>query len=254
MHFKYAKLTDIGNFRKANQDYLTFSTNKFGQSFGIVCDGMGGHAHGEIASKIAVDSFVKMFDSYDFNNLNNSEINKWLRKSVNEILEKMIDYASIHKETLDMGTTLTAILFANKKAYVVNIGDSRTYKLVNNNLFQISQDQNLWNSTPEEDRDEIKTNNNIFGKTSDVTFWKVLTSALGPSKTLRIDTYFLEDPYGVFILTSDGVHDYFDEEIVVATLQNQKLKLKDKAQLIISDAKDNMSTDNLSILIIEVSV
>ncbi|AXK51350.1 PP2C family protein-serine/threonine phosphatase [Spiroplasma alleghenense] len=251
MKYKHAKLTDIGNYRKMNQDNLDFFENSRGEAFGIVCDGMGGHAHGEVASKMAVDKFAKIFESQNFDGLDNNQINRWLRNSVTDILNDMIDYADQDLTTKDMGTTLTAILFANNCAYVINVGDSRTYKVVDNRLFQVSQDQNLWNSTPEAERKDIQMSG-MYDKATEVTFWKVLTSALGPAKTLRIDTYFIEDPKGIYILTTDGVHDYMDEDIVVSTLLNPKQKMKEKAHLIIEDAKDNMSTDNLSILIIEV--
>jgi len=251
MKFKHTLLTDIGNYRKANQDYLDFCTNKNGDAFGIVCDGMGGHAHGEVASKIAVEKFVDLFKKQNFSGMNQKAINRWLRNSVSEILNEMVEYSNDHFETRDMGTTLTAILFTQGSAFVINIGDSRTYKLVDDKLFQISQDQNLWNSTPEDERKDIQMSG-LYERANDITFWKVLTSALGPQKTLRIDTYYIDSPTGVYMLTSDGVHDYIDEDIVAATLSNRKIKLKEKAHTIIEDAKDNVSTDNLSILIIEV--
>ncbi|AGR41525.1 PP2C family protein-serine/threonine phosphatase [Spiroplasma taiwanense] len=250
MKFKYATLTDIGNYRKANQDFLDFFVNKNGEAFGIVCDGMGGHAFGEIASKLAVEKFVELFKKQNFFDMNQKEINRWLRNCINEILNEMIEYSNDRFETKDMGTTLTAILFTKIGGFVINIGDSRTYKLVNNSLFQITQDQNLWNSTPEAERKDIQMSS-LYEKANELTFWKVLTSALGPQKTLRVDTYFIEKQEGIYMLTTDGVHDYIDQDITVATLSNKKIKLKEKANLIVEDAKDNISTDNLSILIIE---
>ncbi|WP_339030282.1 PP2C family protein-serine/threonine phosphatase [Spiroplasma endosymbiont of Cantharis nigra] len=250
MKFKSAMLTDIGNYRKTNQDYLDFATKKTGEALGVVCDGMGGHAYGEVASKLAVQKFIEYFNQSDFSQLNQKEINRWLRSCVNNILTEMVEYSNERFETKDMGTTLTAILFTKDGGFVINVGDSRTYKLVNDNLFQITEDQNLWNSTPEAERKDIQMSG-IYEKANDVTFWKVLTSALGPQKTLRIDTYFVENQEGIYMLTTDGVHDYIDEEITASTLANKKVKLKDKASLIIEDAKDNISTDNLSILIIE---
>ncbi|AKU79426.1 PP2C family protein-serine/threonine phosphatase [Spiroplasma turonicum] len=251
MKFKHAMLTDIGNYRKLNQDYAGFSENGNGYAFGIVCDGMGGHAHGEVASKIAVEKFITLFDSQDFNGMSNKDINRWLRNSVNEILNEMVEYSNDHFETKDMGTTLTAILFTKVGAFVVNIGDSRTYKLVGEDLHQITQDQNLWNSTPEAERNDMKISG-LYSEVNEVTFWKVLTSALGPQKTLRIDTYYIEEMKGIYILTTDGIHDYMDNDLTISTLGNKKIKLKDKAFYIIEDAKENVSTDNLTILIIEV--
>ncbi|AKX33845.1 phosphorylated protein phosphatase [Spiroplasma litorale] len=250
MKFKHTMLSEIGNYRKLNQDYVGFVENN-GNAFGIVCDGMGGHAHGEVASKIAVEKFIKLFKEQDFNGLNQKDINRWLRNSVSEILNEMVEYSNEHFETKDMGTTLTAILFTSIGGFVVNIGDSRTYKLVGEDIHQITQDQNLWNSTPEAERNDMKMSG-LYSEVNEVTFWKVLTSALGPQKTLRIDTYFIEDISGTYFLTTDGIHDYMDNELTASTLANKKIKLKDKAFYIIEDAKENVSTDNLTILIIEV--
>jgi len=251
MTFKHAMLTDIGNYRKTNQDYFDFVLNKDGDAFGIVCDGMGGHAHGDIASKMAVNKFIEYFKNQNFKGMEQKQVNKWLHQSIKDIYEFMKKYGLENYQALDMGTTLTAILFVNNEGYVVNVGDSRTYKIVNNKMFQITQDQNLWNSTPENERDDFQATNFPNNRVDDGTFWKVLTSSLGPQKTLKIDTYYIERPAGIYMLTTDGIHDYIDEEITASTLLNPKTSLKDKTKLIIEDAKENMSTDNLSILIID---
>ncbi|WP_342269053.1 PP2C family protein-serine/threonine phosphatase [Spiroplasma endosymbiont of Aspidapion aeneum] len=252
MKFSFTKITDIGNYRKQNQDNLEFYTNKNDDALAIVCDGMGGHAKGEIASKIAVENFGKIFKKSSFTGLTKNEINRWLRATISEVLNDMVDYANLHPQTKDMGTTLTAVLFTGGFAYVVNIGDSRTYKLVEDRLYQVTQDQNLMNSTTPDEKEDIKMSG-LYGYTNDVTFWKVLTSALGPNKTLKIDTYFIDQPYGLYMLTTDGVHDYIDDKIALVTLKNDTIKLKEKAKMLVEDAKDNGSTDNLSILMVNVT-
>lgn len=253
MKFKTVQLTDIGNYRKSNQDFLDFVENKTGQALGIVCDGMGGHASGDVASKLAVTNFVALFKKANFKKIVTSEaIHAWIRKTVNEVLEVMIKYSNVHRETLDMGTTLTAVLFIDdERAFVVNVGDSRTYKLnvQEESIEQITLDQNLENTTTEKEKESAR-NTMLFQRMTEQTFWKVLTSALGPKKQLKIDIYDIK-PQGSWMLTTDGIHDYIDDEMIVATLLNAKMKQKRKAQLIIEDAKDNMSTDNLSILLIE---
>lgn len=60
----------------SNQDYFDFANNSFNNYIAIVCDGMGGHQHGEVASKMAVDSLVAHFKRTNFNNLTDEEINK----------------------------------------------------------------------------------------------------------------------------------------------------------------------------------
>ncbi|ATZ18598.1 phosphorylated protein phosphatase [Williamsoniiplasma somnilux] len=251
MKFKSASLSEIGNFRKSNQDFLAAEKNKDGDLFAIVCDGMGGHAHGEIASKLAVQTFISNFKNSKFNNLTNSEINVWLRETTNKTMKVMLSYAEDFPDSLDMGTTLSAILFTNKKGFVINIGDSRTYKFVNEKLFQITKDQNLWNSTADEEKEKINKAANYGNRFNEFTYWKVLTSALGPKKTLKIDTYLIKEPIGLYMLTTDGVHDYIDQESVIEILSS-KAKLKSKCTKIVEYAKGDLSTDNLSILLVEV--
>ncbi|WP_280123351.1 PP2C family protein-serine/threonine phosphatase [[Acholeplasma] multilocale] len=252
MKYKVAEISDIGNYRKSNQDYLGFEKNKDGDLFGIVCDGMGGHAHGDVASKIAVKKFIELFKEETFSNKTKEEINKWLRECIESILISMKMHASEREETLDMGTTLTAVLFANNQGYVINVGDSRTYKYTNDKVYQITKDQNLWNSTPEEERNKINQEGAFGARFNEVTYWKVLTSALGPNKTLKIDTYLIKEPKGLYFLTTDGIHDYVDEETLKEIVESNE-KLKRKCQDLVDYAKGNLSTDNLSILMIEVS-
>ncbi|ATZ17077.1 phosphorylated protein phosphatase [Williamsoniiplasma luminosum] len=251
MKYKAAGLTDVGNYRKNNQDDFAFCSNKQNNFFAIVCDGLGGHVGGEIASHMAVAEFIGLFKQTDFSILTNTEINLWLRESVYQILKIMSNKAQKSPEIKDMGTTLTAILFANEKGFVVNIGDSRTHKFTKNKIYQITKDQNLLNSTSKEDRKNLKQPN-VFGpQLNEITYWKVLTSALGPTKTLKIDTYMVNEPKGLYFLTSDGVHDHLEDYTTIDILAN-KSSLKKKGKELIDLAKSNLSTDNLTVVLVEV--
>ncbi|PPE05014.1 phosphorylated protein phosphatase [Entomoplasma ellychniae] len=252
MKFKIEGITNIGNYRKSNQDFIGFLDKKNGSSISVVCDGMGGHAHGEIASKMAVELLLKNFHEVDLSNFTDSEINVWLRNSIKQILKEMKEYSNINIETKDMGTTLTAILFVNKKAFVVNVGDSRTYKISKNKISQVTKDQNLWNDTKNKEEKKKEIKKFLGAKFNELTYWKVLTSALGPNKNLKIDTYLIKEPIGTYVLTTDGVHDYIDE-VTLKEMVLEKSRLKTKAKEIVSYALKNLSTDNLSLLIVEAS-
>ncbi|WP_031542058.1 PP2C family protein-serine/threonine phosphatase [Mesoplasma photuris] len=251
MKFKAEKLSDKGIYRKNNQDYTDFAKNSHGDFFGIVCDGMGGHSFGEIASKISVDTFIEYFKESNFSGNTEEENFAWLSNGVKLIIKKMKAFAEAHPETLDMGTTLTCILFTNEKGYVLNIGDSRTYKFSNDKIRQITVDQNLYNNTDPEKRDEINNTKSYGTRFNEMTYWKVLTSALGPSKTIKIDKTLLNNIKGTYFLTTDGIHDYIDHDTIKDFLSD-KGSMKSKCANIISFAKGNMSTDNLTILMIEV--
>ncbi|WP_368486809.1 PP2C family serine/threonine-protein phosphatase [Spiroplasma sp. DGKH1] len=252
MNIRFGYKTDVGSYRSNNQDYFEFATNNYNNYLAVVCDGMGGHLHGEVASQLVVNSLVNHFQNVNFSGWNDEEVNQWLRKTVISIQEEMVNYAKINPDTSDMGTTLVAALIANQKVYVVNVGDSRLYKLHHNKIYQITTDQNMWNSTELKDKQELEFQGQYKKQYNTNTFWKVLTSALGPTKTLKIDTYVIEDIMGTYILTTDGIHDYVDEYDFIDALTSNN-KLNDKVKILIDRALENLSTDNLTGLIFEIS-
>lgn len=252
MKVKVVHWSETGNYRQSNQDYVGYSYNYSGDFLAIACDGMGGHVFGGVASKLSVNSFIDIFNNSNFNNYSQEDIINWLRDSVMNIKQSLKRYANNKKETTDMGTTLTALLIVQHldSSFIVNIGDSRAYKVINNKLHKITQDQNLWNETTDREHQEYEQKHESMNM-NNLTFWKILTSALGPTKNLKIDTYILKNPFGTYLLTTDGVHDYVDEKTIKEVLDLKKSP-KAKVHKIVKIAKNNLSTDNLSIMLIEV--
>ncbi|AGM26401.1 phosphorylated protein phosphatase [Spiroplasma syrphidicola EA-1] len=251
INVRFGFKTDIGAYRSSNQDNFDFATNNYNNHLAIVCDGMGGHQHGEVASKIAVEEMINYFHNVNFNAMSDEEINQWFRNTILVIQNEMINYAKIHPDTSDMGTTVVAALLANQKVYIINIGDSRLYKLHNHKIYQITTDQNMENSVEYRERQELEFQGQYKKQYNVHTFWKVLTSALGPTKTLKIDTYVVEDIAGTYLLTTDGIHDYVDDTDLVDVLSSSN-KLNDKVKILIDRALENLSTDNLTGLIFEI--
>ncbi|UWD34739.1 serine/threonine-protein phosphatase [Mycoplasma cottewii] len=251
MKIKISSLTHKGNYRKNNQDYLGYSKSIDGCFLAILCDGMGGHAKGEIASKTAVESFIERFEKTTFNNKSEQEINQWFDDTLSYSIEAMKVAAQDCPKKSDMGTTLSAIIFTNNKAYVINIGDSRVYKFSDNRLKQITIDQNLMNSNYDPEKIKERAQKLYGSRFNEMTYWKILTSALGPNKKMKPDNYVIDEIKGVYCLTSDGVHDYVDSQTFVDFLEIRS-SLKSKTKNIVKFAMGNLSTDNLSIIIIEV--
>ncbi|WP_375315344.1 protein phosphatase 2C domain-containing protein [Spiroplasma endosymbiont of Tipula paludosa] len=234
--------SDIGQFRANNQDAVQFVKNEYGQYFGIVCDGLGGHNGGETASWMAVNLYVSLFVKTDFSNFGDYEINNWLRQATIFVQESMVNYVKEYPQLTDMGTTVSLILITNNKAYLLNIGDSRIYEFYQQNFQQLTTDHNVLNMLHNN-----KTNANI-----EKTLWKALTSALGPNKKLQIDTFLVSNIKGItFMLTTDGLHDYLENYEMIDILQSNN-KLSQKAKSLVDLALDNVSTDNLTILIVEI--
>lgn len=239
--------TDVGNYRTNNQDAVLYLTNNTGQVIGVVCDGLGGHKCGEVASNMAVSMLKKFFETTDFTKLkHDKQIHAWLQEKIDIIQIEMNNFSLSNEQALDMGTTMVIILITNNKAYLVNIGDSRIYQYSEQGLKQLTVDHNILNlylqkNTTKESSVDLNH-----------TYWKALTSALGPRKPLKTDIFHL--PLIIpsyFLLTSDGVHDFLEEYEIVNILEKNG-NINNKVKLLIKQALLNVSTDNVTALLMEI--
>lgn len=239
--------TDVGNYRHNNQDAVLYLTNKTGQVMGVVCDGLGGHKCGEVASNMAVTMLKNFFEVTDFTKLkHDKQIDAWLQEKIDAIHSEMNNFSLTHQQAIDMGTTMVVVLIANNKAYLVNIGDSRIYQYSNQGLKQLTVDHNILNLYLQKNLSQQLTAD------LDHTYWKALTSALGPSKPLKTDIFHL--PLLIpsyFLLTSDGVHDFLEEDEITSILAKNG-NINYKVKTLIKQALLNVSTDNVTALLMEI--
>jgi protein phosphatase len=139
---KYVARSDRGLVRSNNQDAVYA-----GPRLLAVADGMGGHAAGEIASKIVIAALAPLDDDEPSDDLLGQ-----LREAVEAGNGAISELVAGDPELDGMGTTLTAILFAGSKLGLVNIGDSRTYLMRNGNVSQITHDDSFVQSLIDEGR------------------------------------------------------------------------------------------------------
>ena len=147
MDFLAAADTDIGNTRKTNQDSVSVivaDTSIGPVALGIMCDGMGGLAKGEMASATMINAMISWFKN-EFpklvqNGINDSVIREqWTNiiKSQNELIK-----AFGIQNGINLGTTVSAILLTQQRYYIVNVGDSRVYEIYDN-VKQLTEDQTV---------------------------------------------------------------------------------------------------------------
>ena len=139
----YAK-TDIGKVRSKNQDQAAVIVNTKDQIVAVVCDGMGGHRSGEIASRVVIEHVVSCFNCIPpFDNVD--EVKKWIKETIIEadIIVKKTAMQNI--EHRGMGTTIVVAVFMDNMLYISHVGDSRAYVLKNDNLIQVTRDHTLVN-------------------------------------------------------------------------------------------------------------
>lgn len=242
---KYVVETNIGVVREENQDRAAVFENDY-VLVAVLCDGMGGHYGGSMASSITINTFKNRMDylKSDFDN-----IYEWFKETIKQSKQNMIIEAGNDENKKDMGTTVTsAIVFKKtKKIIIFNIGDSRTY-IYDNQLHQITIDHNLMNYY-------IKNEGLSSFEAEKIPGASALTSALGPSKKTNIEAFNIEDNQTsskrVLILTSDGVHDYIEKpkfELIIS----QNDPISEKAKILIKEAINGRSADNLTVVIVEV--
>ena len=145
MNFLTAFHTDVGIKKKTNQDSLLIhqAQTDFGNVLlGVICDGMGGLAKGEVASACMIRAFSEWFKTELPCMLSAGLQPEALRTSweqlVSDVDRKITDYSD--RYNVSMGTTCAAILFVNDTYYIMNIGDSRIY-LISENIYQLTKDQ-----------------------------------------------------------------------------------------------------------------
>ena len=240
---KSASKTDIGISRKENQDASIILSNP-SVIFASVCDGMGGHPGGSQAAKLTIKAFKKLFKKNPPND--SDEAKEWIEKCYIQAKKYMIKESNRDSYLLDMGTTTTSILIYKEFSIIFNVGDSRVYAY-NNTLHQITEDHNLMNYY-------IQHQGMSKEKAQKINSAAALTSALGPTKDIRVSSYQVSNKdVNFFILTSDGIHDFIGKASFELLL-SQNTNLDKTLSNLIKIAIQNGSSDNLTAVILELEI
>jgi PPM family protein phosphatase len=194
--------TDVGRVRASNEDSFGYD-----QRLGIfvVCDGMGGHAAGEVASQIAVETVLGYFrerepaveeDAY----LDDAPLGaRLLAEAVKQANDAILAYAYAHKNTSGMGTTLVAARFVEPTVSIANVGDSRIYLLREGELLQLSEDHSLV-------MEQVRRGMLTLEEAKRSSAQNIITRALGTDETTLPDLgEFPAQDGDVLLLATDGV-------------------------------------------------
>jgi len=251
LKFKIAVKSDVGLQRKNNEDnyyipgievkpmndaysdgYTELTAEK---AFMCVCDGMGGHSCGEVASFMAAKEIEKNYMHITNSDIKNKKaIDKISADFVNNANIKIYEKAESDPALSTMGTTMTGLYFLGGKAYFVNIGDSRSYCLNHRKISQLSIDH------------------------SDPTTRNAITRFLGMSPEYgpaEPDVAFSPAKIGSgvrFLLCSDGLSDLLDDDSI-ATIMLAHKDPKSAADDLVETAKKNGGHDNITVAVIDVA-
>ena len=240
---QYAAISDIGFRRRNNQDAQAvriasdFETWKQRGHVLMVADGMGGHAVGELASKIAVDTVPHAYLKD-----NDRELPSALRNAVETANTAIFDRGMANREFLRMGTTCTVLTLSRQGVVIGHVGDSRAYRIRGSRIDQLTFDHSLqW---------ELIRQGHM--KPEEVYLHEprnVITRSLGPEPSIRVD---IEGPFGVvagdtYLLCSDGLTSHLrDDEIGMIA---HELPPGDACRLLVNLANLRGGSDNITVVI-----
>ena len=247
--YTYGDRTDVGMQRRKNEDRIIV-VPEFG-FFGVT-DGMGGLTHGEETAIIVASSMqeeVERFLNESGIGLSVQQAADFLKQTIIKISES-IYYSSNRFGKFDFGATLTCVFLIGDCAVFGNLGDSRAYLIRKNgsseNIIQITTDHNLANQLVEEGiitKEEAKYHDSSLQ----------LLRFMGIKPPTEPETHIVKLSEGdVILLCSDGLHDMlFDNEILKIVRENQSIE--DAVQALIGEANDSGGTDNITVVLIELS-
>jgi len=230
-------MSDVGLVRETNEDsYLCEPPHLF-----IVADGMGGHAAGEIASTMAVNTV----SDYIKGHLDHSNPEELLKLAINQANTSIYQMAQSKEECSGMGTTVTIVYIVDGTLYWGHVGDSRIYLLRNQELSQITNDHSLvW---------ELMQSGNITKEEATIHPKRnMLTRAVGTSCLIKIDTGIVPiEPGDRILLCTDGLTNMVTEQDMYQLMMNQEMSLPSIVSTLVSEAKKAGGSDNITTILLE---
>jgi len=246
-------LTDVGRRRKLNED--NFLVDLETQLFGV-CDGMGGHNAGEVASKMAIET-VGSFISRSHRekeitwpyglDVNLSFDGNRIKTAIKLANKKVFKAADNRDEYTGMGTTAVVALVTDNVMTVGSAGDSRCYLLRKGQLSQLTKDDSWVSAAWAEgilSADEIERH----------PLRNVITKAIGAKETLETDIVEHRfEPGDVALLCSDGLHGMINDQRILEVLNSVPDSLEEAASRLIEAANEAGGKDNVSVVLVRYS-
>lgn len=236
--------TDTGCVRTINEDAIRIirptDAERLAEQgvLAVVCDGMGGHEAGEIASHLAIETVVKRFEE------GGRDAEQMLVRAVQAANRAIHDSAASNVALKGMGTTCTALLLRDGLAYCAHVGDSRLYLVRDAQIFLMTEDHSAVMElvrqgaiSREEARHHPEKN--------------VISRALGGHRDVEVTTWpqpFAVAPGDRFLLCSDGLYDLVEESEILDAVRD--FSAQEACERLVELARAQGGHDNISVAVL----
>lgn len=241
---QYWGITNPGCVRTQNQDAYKIEQLDHSTLLCVVCDGMGGAKSGNVASTLAADVFCQEIRASWRKGLDEREVDELLRRAVKLANFTVYDQAEVVEDFRGMGTTMVALLLQGERATIVNVGDSRAYRIDSKGIRLITTDHTLVQMMVKRGEMTLEEAKNAPDK-------NLITRAIGTEATVLCDLFHLDLVWNdCLLLCSDGLSNLMDEqEILFEIVHGEKA---DCCQRLLSIAINRGAPDNVTSVLVQV--
>lgn len=233
-----AGITDVGRVRRSNEDSLGIFPEL---QLYIVADGMGGHAAGEVASKMAVDAIKEFLTSPE---ITQQSQESQLARAISHANQKIYEAGEQDPALNGMGTTVVAVLAQPTETIIAFVGDSRVYLQQNNKIEQLTQDHSLVNEYVRKGLLTVEAAERHPLK-------HVISRALGTNAAVQVETiHRTPAPGDILLLCSDGLSNKLNLQEMNAILTETAGNLEKAGNLLVQKANDKGGEDNITAVLV----
>ena len=242
---QYWGMTDPGCVRDQNQDAYQMEQLDRNTLLCVVCDGMGGAKSGNIASTLAIDVFVEEVRRCFQSGMEQDEVDQMLQSAVKLANFTVFDQAQQFEEFSGMGTTLVAALICGREVTVVNVGDSRAYRINKDGVRLLTTDHSLVQLMVERGELTPERARTYPGK-------NYSTRAIGTETVVLCDIFHLDVERGdCILLCSDGLSNMMDEQEILFEVVHGVNK-QHCCHHLLDIAKNRGAPDNVTSILVQI--
>jgi len=245
MRLEVGSRSDVGRVREFNEDSIGVyrptdaqERARKGELF-LVADGMGGHASGEIASRLAVDSVLRSFGTWT-----GDDVAAILVAAVQQANAEIFAHGGGQDGLARMGTTCVGALLRGSELHVVNVGDSRAYRVRAGQIEQLSRDHSLVAMEVEKGLIDAE-------KARHLSYRSTITRALGPKPSVEVDHFQHTLQIGdVIVLCTDGLSGQVQDAEIAAAVS--RYSPDEAVSRLVDLANQRGGPDNISVIVVRV--